>query len=145
MLPAGAEEESRVALDLACMRREAGRMVRAGPRAVLLRLKGEWGGGGGGCDVLDGAAAAAATAGSTRRGSGTAAAAEGLESALTYKELEMERKRWMVCALRHIDGGADPEGVLSRPRVRPKVQRILSLFDSQGELDKRTRAFPSID
>ncbi|ROW06090.1 hypothetical protein VMCG_04546 [Cytospora schulzeri] len=117
VLPTGAEEESRLALDLTSMQREATRMLQASPRAILLRLKGAWGGydlnTSFGDDPADPVTAA-------------------LESALTYKELEMEKKRWMICVMRHMDAITDPEGVLSMPKVMPRVQKILSLFDSQA-------------
>lgn len=122
VLATGSEEESRIALDLTNMQREATRMLQASPRAILLRLKGEWGG-------YDSHHHHDRDDPSDPRGSAAAA----LESALTYKELELERKRWMVCALHHMDSITDSEVILSKPKARPKFQRILSLFDNQGK------------
>ncbi|KAK7749815.1 hypothetical protein SLS53_000395 [Cytospora paraplurivora] len=120
VVPTGAGEENSLALDLASMQREAKRMLQASPRAILLRLKGTWGG-----YDLD----------TSCRDDPTGMcdpAPAALESALTYKEMEMEKKRWMLCALRHMEAVTDPNGVLSQLKVKPRVQRILSLFDSQG-------------
>lgn len=121
VLPTGVEEESYLALDLMSMQREATRMLQASPEAILLRLKGKWGSYD--LNTLD------RDDPTDQRDPVTAA----LESALTYKELEMEKKRWMICALRHMDAITDSEGVLSKPKVKPNVQRILALFDNQGK------------
>lgn len=120
VLPTGAEEESRLALDLTSMQREATRMLQASPQAILLRLRGDWGSYDLSTPERDDPA--------DQRDQVTTA----LESALTYKELEMEKKRWMICALRHMDATTDSAGVLSKPKAKPHVQRILALFDNQG-------------
>ncbi|KUI71732.1 hypothetical protein VM1G_06698 [Cytospora mali] len=120
IVPTGSEEQNRVALDLASMQREATRMLQASPQTILLRLKGTWGG----YDLN-----APSRDDPTNQGDSTNTA---LESALTYKELEMEKKRWMLRALGHMEPISDPNGVLSKPKVKPKQQRILSLFDNQA-------------
>ncbi|ROW15380.1 hypothetical protein VPNG_02241 [Cytospora leucostoma] len=122
IVPTGAAEENSLALDLASMQREAKRMLQASPRAILLRLKGAWGGYDLDASYRDGPTGVC----------DPAPRATALESALTYKELEMEKKRWMLCALRHMEAVTDPNGVLSMPKVKPRVQRILALFDSQA-------------
>lgn len=120
VVPIGSEEINQLALDLASMQREANRMLEASPRTMLLRLKAKWG---------DRNVHSALETG-TESMQGDADIA--IDQALMYKELEMDRKRWMLSALHHMEINTQPRNVLSKPKVKPKVQKILSLFDSQG-------------
>ncbi len=49
-----------------------------------------------------------------------------------YKELEMEKKRWMLSALYNLDR-PKAEGVSSYRESLPKGARILALFETKGE------------
>jgi hypothetical protein len=53
--------------------------------------------------------------------------------AALYKELEMEKKRWMLSALHHMD---NPDVDTSRPSAfkisAGKAQKVLALYESQG-------------
>lgn len=121
-VPIGSEAINQLALDLASMQREANRMLEASPRTILLRLKERWGD----QDVH----VALETGTESMQGDVDVA----VDEALMYKELEMDRKRWMLSALHHMETTTLPRTVLSKPKVKPKVQKILSLFDSQGML-----------
>lgn len=122
VVPIASEEINQLALDLAGMQRAATRILEASPQAILLRLKDKWGGHGFDASVEDGAE-------STQDDLDMAA-----DRALMYKEMEMDRKRWMLSALHHMEDNVEPSTVISKPKVKPKVQKILSLFDSQGKL-----------
>ncbi|POS72784.1 hypothetical protein DHEL01_v208822 [Diaporthe helianthi] len=119
-VPIGSDEINQLALDLASMQREASRLLQASPQTILLRLKARW----------------------AERDLHTALES-GMESfqdhvdiavdrALMYKELEMDRKRWMLSALNHMETNTQPTTFISKPKMKPKVQKILSLFDSQA-------------
>lgn len=119
VVPMGSEEINQLALDLASMQREANRMVEASPRTILLRLKAKWG-----------ERSVVATEDGTEKMQQDIDIAD--DQALMYKELEMDRKRWMLSALHHMETSIQTGTVISKPKVKPKVQKILSLFDSQG-------------
>lgn len=116
----GSDEINQLALDLASMQREACRMIEASPRTILLRLKARWG---------DQDLHVGLESGTESMQENTDVA---VDQALMYKELEMDRKRWMLSALHHMETKTKPTTVISKPKVKPKVQKILSLFDSQG-------------
>ena len=122
IVPIGSEEINQLALDLASMQREATRMLEASPRAILLRLKARWGD-----QDLD-----ITLENENGMESMQEAGDIAVDQALMYKELEMDRKRWMLSALHHMETNTHPSTIISKPRVKPKVQKILSLFDSQG-------------
>lgn len=125
-VPFGSDEINQLALDLASMQREANRMLQASPRTILQRLKAKWGD----QDVH----VAMETGTESTQGDVDVA----VDQALMYKELEMDRKRWMLSALHHMETDTQPSTVLSKPKVKPKVQKILSLFDSQGTLGQHS-------
>jgi len=54
--------------------------------------------------------------------------------AALYKELEMEKKRWMLSALHNLDQPPDVSSKIVR-----NDDRILAFFETQGEDDKRRR------
>lgn len=122
VVPIGSDEINQLALDLASMQREANRMFQASPRTMLMRLKAKWG---------DQNAHVALEAGAEGMQGDVDTA---VDQAVMYKELEMDRKRWMLSALHHMETATQPKKPLSKPKVKPKVQKILSLFDSQGML-----------
>lgn len=122
VVPTGSEELNQLALDLASMQREATRMQAASPRVILLRLKGKWAG-------FELHTSLETEAENTQEHIDIA-----VDQALMYKELEMDRKRWMLSALHHMETNLDASSVISKPKVKPKVQKVLSLFDSQGML-----------
>lgn len=128
-VPIGSDEINQLALDLASMQREANRMLQASPRTILLRLKAKWGE----QDVH------VAMEAGTESAQGDVDVA--VDRALMYKELEMDRKRWMLTALHHMETDTLPNTPMSKPKVKPKVQKILSLFDSQGTLGQHS--YPS--
>lgn len=52
-----------------------------------------------------------------------------------YKEMEMEKKRYMLSALYNMDIITDLPGderQLSSPRTVPRVQKILALYETAG-------------
>jgi hypothetical protein len=124
VVPIGSDEINQLALDLASMQREASRMLQASPRTILLRLQGRWG---------DEDLYVALESGSEGMREDVDIA---VDQALMYKELEMDRKRWMLSALNHMETNTQPSTFISKPKVKPKVQKILSLFDSQGTSGK---------
>ncbi|KAK2602700.1 hypothetical protein N8I77_009209 [Diaporthe amygdali] len=132
VVPTGSEELNQLALDLASMQREATRMLAAGPRAILLRLKEKWAG----IELHQ------------TLGNEVENAQEhidiAVDQALMYKELEMDRKRWMLSALHHMETNLDASSVISKPKVKPKVQKVLSLFDSQAATSYLAISNPSV-
>lgn len=124
VVPIGPDEINQLALDLASMQREASRMLEASPRTILLRLKASWG---------DQDLHVAVENGTETMQDDIDVA---VDQALMYKELEMDRKRWMLSALHHMEANTQPSTAISKPKVKPKVQKILSLFDSQGMLSR---------
>lgn len=123
VVPIGSDEINQLALDLASMQREACRMVEASPRTILLRLKARWG---------DQDLHMALESGTESMQENQENVDVAVDQALVYKELEMDRKRWMLSALHHMETKTQPSTHISKPKVKPKVQKILSLFDSQG-------------
>ncbi|KAG8159544.1 hypothetical protein KVR01_010181 [Diaporthe batatas] len=117
-VPLGSDELNQLALDLASMQREASRMLQASPRAILMRLKARWAE-----EDLDMA---------LESGLQNYDVDVAVDRALMYKELEMDRKRWMLSALNHMEVDTKPSTAISKPKVKPKVRKILSLFDSQA-------------
>lgn len=119
-VPLGSDEINQLALDLASMQREASRMLQASPRTILMRLKARWGK----QDIH------------MALESGTEGMRDdvdiAVDQAMMYKELEMDRKRWMLSALNHMETNTKSSSFISKPKVKPRVQKILSLFDSQG-------------
>lgn len=120
VVPIGSDEINQLALDLASMQREACRMLEASPRTILLRLKARWG-------DQDLHVSLESSTESMQENVDVA-----VDQAMMYKELEMDRKRWMLSALHHMETKSQPSTLISKPKVKPKVQKILSLFDSQG-------------
>ncbi|KAG6355863.1 hypothetical protein INS49_015247 [Diaporthe citri] len=131
-VPIGSDEINQLALDLASMQREANRMLQASPRTILLRLKAKWG-------DQDIHVAMEAGTESTQEDVDIA-----VDRALMYKELEMDRKRWMLSALHHMETDTKPNTPMSKPKVKPKVQKILSLFDSQAVTSYLAISNPSV-
>lgn len=125
----GSEDISQLALDMASMQREANRLLGASPQTILQRLKEKWGD--------QNVHVALETGTESMQGDVDAT----VDQALMYKELEMERKRWMLSALNHMEAATQPNTVISKPKVKPKVQKILSLFDSQGTSSQQS--YPS--
>lgn len=119
-VPLGSEDISQLALDMASMQREANRLQQASPRTILQRLKERWGD--------QNVHVALETGTENVQGDFDAT----VDQAVMYKELEMDRKRCMLSALHHMEATTSPSTVISKPKVKPKVQKILSLFDSQG-------------
>lgn len=128
-VPTGSEDISQLALDMASMQREANRLLGASPQTILQRLKEKWG---------DQNVHVALETGTESMQEDVDAT---VDQALMYKELEMERKRWMLSALNHMEAATQPNTVISKPKVKPKVQKILSLFDSQGTSSQQS--YPS--
>lgn len=120
----GSDELGQLALDLASMQREASRMLEARPQTILLRLNAKW--------ADEDVHVAVENGKETMQGEIDVA----VDQALMYKELEMDRKRWMLSALNHMETNTHPKTSISKPKVKPKVQKILSLFDSQGMLSQ---------
>lgn len=119
----GSEDNSQLALDLASMQREANRMLEAEPGTVLRHLKAKWGD----QDVHVAMETGARSPRGTQGGADPA-----VDQAVMYKELEMDRKRWMLAALRQMEANTQPSTAMSKAKEKPKVQKILCLFDSQG-------------
>lgn len=120
VVPIGSDEINQLALDLASMQREASRMLQASPQTILLRLQAKWG---------EQDLHVALESGTESMQDDVDIA---VDRALMYKELEMDRKRWMLSALNHMETNTQPSTFISKPKVKPKVKKILSLFDSQG-------------
>ncbi|KAI3398660.1 hypothetical protein diail_8847 [Diaporthe ilicicola] len=132
VVPTASEEINQLALDLASMQREAARILGASPQAILLRLKERFGGHEPLVSLEDGADSMQdGTDGATDR-------------ALMYKELELDRKRWMLSALHNMETNVEPSTVISKAKVKPKVQKILSLFDSQAATSYLAISNPSV-
>ncbi|KAL1866343.1 hypothetical protein Daus18300_006807 [Diaporthe australafricana] len=132
VVPTASEDLNQLALDLASMQRQATRMLEASPQAILLRLKEKWEGHELDASLEDGAEI-------TKDDLDTAA-----DRALMYKDVEMDRKRWMLAALHHMEANVEPRAVISKPKVKPKVQKILSLFDSQAATSYLAISKPSV-
>lgn len=120
----GSEESNQIALDLASMQREANRMLEAELMTVLRHLKAKWG---------DQGVHVATETGTTGPKGTQTGADPAVDQAVMYKELEMERKRWMLVALQQMEANTQPTAAMSKRKEEPKVQKILCLFDSKGK------------
>jgi hypothetical protein len=56
-----------------------------------------------------------------------------VQDATFYRELEMEKKRWMLSALNHVDVARSGVRPAQPPSLAHRNQKILALFESKGE------------
>lgn len=118
-----AEKLAALALDLADMERETERMLAASPEAILRRLTED--------DGPRGLNGAAPEQNLSDGRSETLSAAD--EEGFVCRSRAMEKQRWLLSAVYNMETIWDTRDKGPAPSAIPKTQKILALYEDQGE------------
>lgn len=112
------KNSSALALDIARLQQEVDRMIQATPYEILGRLR------------------QSETIRQPRdREEQQASAFRSIYAVSVSREQDMETQRWLLSAIYNMETIWDLPDQISKTAVKPKVQKVLALFESQGELE----------